>query len=81
MEWLAKWYLTRKGKHLVLKNEIPMLVVSGFAVAVTKDNGITWEVSFPIRSHVVALNYSHVTIGGSHVTIEGQGLVIPMTSL
>lgn len=61
IESLAKSYLERKG-YLVLPNRVPMLLVSGNAVAspVTKDR-IVWQVMFPSRPYIVALNNSVVS--------------------
>lgn len=48
-------YLSRRG-YMVIERRVPMLLVSGNAVAVPKDvERLTWTVHFPAPPHCVAL--------------------------
>lgn len=71
MRWithLATRYLERRG-YIVVKNRIPMLLVSGNALAIaTTEDGMYYDVSFPWPPVIVALNGSYVT---KHVLPDG----------
>lgn len=53
-------YLQRRG-YLVLKNHIPMLVVSGNGFAFFNKDIQLWQISFPVEPYIVALNGSYIS--------------------